>query len=120
MTDESGGRTLSIDFTRIQETSGGDIEFEQELFAAYLEDCAERLGRLEAARAAGDDTTFRREAHTIKGASANVGTTRLHELAHDLEAAGLSDGIVIEKQMALIDAEFQHVKTAIEAYLASL
>ncbi|MDP2323464.1 MAG: Hpt domain-containing protein, partial [Gammaproteobacteria bacterium] len=95
-------------------------EFEQELFAAYLEDCVERIERLHTALADGDAVTFNREAHTVKGASANVGTTRLHEMAQALESADFADTGTISALISDVDAEFQCVKAAIEAYLATL
>ena len=108
-----------MDFTRIRDASDGDTEFEQELFTAYVGDCAERIGRLHAALAAQDAAAFRREAHTIKGSSANVGTTRLQEFARAIEEAEVADGSVPEL-IARLEAEFGRVKSEIEAYLAEL
>ncbi len=63
---------------------------------------------------------IQREAHTIKGAGANVGTTHLQEIAMLLE--GMSDGASPEGQ-ALADAleqEFARVKEAVLAYVATI
>ena len=107
----------AVDFTRIQETSDGDTEFERELLGVFIEDCEERLQRLEAAIAAGRLDEIKREAHTIKGAAANVGTTRLHEIATRLEALG--DGSTPEAQVLAdqMAEEFAYVKAAIGEYL---
>lgn len=117
MTDEAGTDSAPMDFSRIQDTSDGDTEFEQELFEAYVEDCADRIARLRAAREAGDLDAFHREAHTVKGASANVGTTRLHRIAHELELLEFSDDGAIDEVLGRVDAEFEQVKGAIRAYL---
>ena len=110
----------AVDFSRIRETSDGDTDFERELFGLFLEDCEERLQRLGAALAAGRLSEIHREAHTIKGAAANVGTTRLQEIAGRLEA--LSDGASPEGQALAGEmvTEFARVKVAVEAYLETI
>ena len=110
----------AVDFSRIKETSDGDTEFEKELFEVFLEDCEERLQRLNDALAEGRLSEIQREAHTIKGAAANVGTTRLQEIAMHLE--GMSDsaspeGKVLADELA---SEFARVKEAVLAYLAAI
>jgi HPt (histidine-containing phosphotransfer) domain-containing protein len=116
MTDQA-----PVDFTRIQETSDGDKEFEKELFLIFLEDCAERLEFLRTAVSDNDVDRVHLEAHTIKGADANVGTTHLHEIAfllEEMDGAAIPDagGAII----ADLDAEFSRVKGAITDYVAAL
>lgn len=113
---ETSGQA-AVDFSRIKETSDGDTDFERELFGVFIEDCEERLQRLEEALAAGRLSEIRREAHTIKGAAANVGTTRLQDIAMHLEA--LADGASAEGQALArqLTDEFALVKVAILAYL---
>ncbi|MBX3178883.1 MAG: Hpt domain-containing protein [Candidatus Hydrogenedentes bacterium] len=105
-----------LDFARIREASGGDGEFERDLFEAYVEDCGGRVAGLRGLHAAGDADQLRREAHTIKGASANIGTARLHEIAGALETAdsAMADGLIAEAE-----DEFTRVRSAIHAYLSS-
>lgn len=109
----------AVDFTRIQETSDGDTEFERELLGVFIEDCEDRIQRLGAAIAAGRSDEIKREAHTIKGAAANVGTIQLQEIATRLEA--LSDGSTPEGQALTnqLSEEFERVKAAIGDYLAT-
>ena len=107
-----------MDFGRMQETSDGDKDFEYELFTIYLEDCADRLQKVRDAVQDGNADCLHREAHTIKGSSANVGTTRLHELALALESADISDADgATSALISQLDEEFERVKDAIEAYL---
>lgn len=120
MTHDSGNTNPPMDFARIQDTSDGDIEFEQELFAAYLEDCSDRMARLHTALAEGNTELLHREAHTVKGASANVGTTHLHEIALKIERADIADTDSISGYIREAEAEFERVKAAINEYLASL
>lgn len=119
MTTETTDNPKPVDFTRIQETSDGDIEFEQELFAIYLEDCKERIGSLRDAVTAQDTTLLHREAHTIKGSSVNVGTTRLHEIAHQIESASAGDTALLQQKLNELESEFGRVQTAIETYLSA-
>ena len=107
----------AVDFSRIKETADGDTEFERELFGVFIEDCEERLQRLDEALTAGRLDEIHREAHTIKGAAANVGTTRLQDIAMHLEA--LSDGASAEGQSLVrqLASEFVLVKGAILSYL---
>lgn len=121
MTENTQAGEAPVDFTRIQETSDGDSEFEKELFLIFLEDCEERVGLLKAAVGSGDVEAVHREGHTIKGAGANVGTTHLHEIAFRLEGLAAED---IPKQgkplVDDLDAEFARVKRAITEYVETL
>jgi HPt (histidine-containing phosphotransfer) domain-containing protein len=111
---------MSVDFERIKDTSGGDKEFEQDLFGIFLQDCAERMDKLQSAIAGGDIATVRLEAHTIKGSGANVGTTHLQEIAAALEHA--EDVDVTRNGPALLEelkTEFAKVRGAIDSYLGS-
>lgn len=110
----------SMDFSRIRETSDGDTDFERELFGVFIEDCEDRLTRLRTAISEHRLTDAQREAHTIKGAAANVGTTRLQEIARSIEGlngASMGSG---EELLEQLEAEFLRVKIAIEGYLATL
>jgi HPt (histidine-containing phosphotransfer) domain-containing protein len=110
----------AVDFTRIQETSDGDTDFERELLEVFVEDCEDRLQRLRAAITAGRQDEIVREAHTIKGAAANVGTTELQGLATQLEV--LADASTPEGHALLgqLTEAFGRVKAAIGEYLETI
>jgi HPt (histidine-containing phosphotransfer) domain-containing protein len=74
-----------VDLSRLARTTGGDVEVELELLRIFLEQTEERLRSVEAALARRDYAQIREDAHSIKGASANVGADRLRELAATLE-----------------------------------
>lgn len=120
MTNELGSDMPPVDFARIQDTSDGDVEFERELFTIYVEDCAERIDRLRAVLAAGDSDALRRDAHTIKGASANVGTTQLQGIALELERCEISETDRAAELIGQLEAEFARVREAIDAYVLAL
>lgn len=107
-----------VDLRRMQELSDGDREFEHEVLEAYLQDCEERLARLATAVPQGDLSSVRRDAHTIKGASGNVGTTRLQDIARDLEHLYEHwDGERAAQLLAALRAEFSKVKAFLGYYL---
>lgn len=116
-----GAEREPVDFRRIQETSDGDTDFEKELFNVFLEDCGERLTLLETALEKGDVNAVHLEAHTIKGAGSNVGTTLLHEIAARIEKS--DDSVLAESgatMMAELREEFGRTKNSISAYLDGL
>ena len=107
-----------VDLKRIQDLAGGDKEFEQEVLRVYLTDCIERLEGLRQALEAGDNETARRHAHTIKGASCNIGTVLLHECARRLEHCKTQEqpkeAAALLKELG---TEFGRVQAYLEAYL---
>ena len=76
-----------IDLTRISRATSGDHAAELQLLRIFVEQTDETLRSVEAALAAGNFAQIREDAHSIKGASGNVGADRLGELAGSLEAA---------------------------------
>jgi len=84
----------------------------------YLGDAEERLSAIEKALLEGDAIRVQREAHTIKGASANVGASALAELAYSLEKAG-KDGELTEgtaMRLGMLE-EYGRVRSFFESYL---
>jgi PAS domain S-box-containing protein len=66
---------------------GGDAEAVEEILAEYLEDVPRQMKALDTALGEGDLEAARRQAHTVKGASANVGAKALRAVAYDVERA---------------------------------
>lgn len=119
MTLEQPDAPVNLD--RVQETSGGDVEFEKELFAIYLDDTEQRLAELRSNIAAGDADTAKRVAHTVKGSSANVGAEQVRAAAARLEQQ-IAHGGLAETSGAVneLDAAFRTAREYINQYLASL
>ena len=76
---------LPIDWERLHQLSENNPEFELELLQIFVEDVQPRLEVIRIAIAAHDFGQIAREAHQIKGASANVGATTMHLAAEKLE-----------------------------------
>ena len=69
----------------------GDRQAAGEILAEYVVDAPRQVAALREALAAGDADAARRQAHSLKGASANVGAQTLRAAAHDVERAAAGD-----------------------------
>jgi len=77
----------------------GDREAAAEITAEFTKDAPRQVAELCATLAAADTSLARRQAHTLKGASANVGAQALRAVAYEIELA-VADG-ALEKAQAL-------------------
>lgn len=66
-------------------STGGDSELLDELVSIFLQTTPAQLAKMKAATAAGDSTTARLEAHSLKGAAGTLGANGIRELAEDIE-----------------------------------
>ncbi|MEI1373321.1 response regulator [Nostoc sp. UHCC 0926] len=76
---------LAIDWEHLHRISGNDAEFELHLLQVCVEDIKPRLEIIIAAIASHDFGQIVREAHHLKGASANIGATAMYLAADKLE-----------------------------------
>ncbi len=84
-TTEAGSLDLPIDWEHLHQLSENNTEFELELLQIFVEDIPPRLEIVKAAIEKSDFEQIAREAHHLKGASANVGATAMHQAAETLE-----------------------------------
>jgi CheY-like chemotaxis protein len=96
-----------LDLARLANLAGTDTAFMSELVGVFRTSAALLLTELRRALAAGPDRTqLLREAHRLKGASANVGAMGLGELAVRLESlAPAADREELERCVEAIAAE---------------
>jgi two-component system, sensor histidine kinase and response regulator len=110
-----GETTVDIDSPIDIEASimrAGDREFWQMLIDTYIEETHKRIDALRAVVAKGDADNVRREAHAIKGASAEVLASRVRSVAFELEQAGSSGSLssapvllkVLEEEFARLES----------------
>ncbi|AFY31433.1 ATP-binding protein [Calothrix sp. PCC 7507] len=76
---------LPIDWEYLHQLSENNAEFELELLQIFIEDTQSHLAITKAAIAANDFPKLAREAHHLKGASANIGARKMHLAADKLE-----------------------------------
>ncbi len=80
-----------VDAMRVRKASGGDSDFEREIWQLFVEETAKDLSVLEEALGAGDNRTARRAAHTVKGAGKTIGASDFSAVAARLESLAASD-----------------------------
>jgi HPt (histidine-containing phosphotransfer) domain-containing protein len=107
----------AIDNLRMLDPDGGDT-FLREIIGIFLEDTPLRIAEIDKSLAAGDAPTFVRAAHTIKGASSNVGAAALRAVAEQLEHHAKKDGLVdVTALVAELKTAFASATTALNGLL---
>ncbi len=91
-----------LNLDRVSGLSGGDLEFEREIFQLFRTESEQYLAGLQKAVAAGDKAEISRLAHALKGAAGNVGADQMSELARALETA--AEGAGKEKLAGMLEA----------------
>ena len=85
-----------------------------ELVTTYLEDAMQRMDRLETAIAASDASNVKLEAHSLKGASANIGARNLADLCAEMENQGEAERL---EQAPELFSKIRSQFSATEQYL---
>ncbi|HLK15857.1 MAG TPA: response regulator [Fimbriimonadaceae bacterium] len=100
-----------INEARLAESSCGDLDFEIELFANFLDHGQVSLNRLRDALRSGDFSTVEGIAHSLKGASAAIGAERMCAAAEGLEKAAQRQDSATESLSERLEAEFEALKS---------
>ena len=82
-----GPEALVFDHAKLLERMVGDAALARMFGVGFLQDIPQRIAALRGFLEVGDPASTERQAHTIKGASANVGANALRAVAADLEWA---------------------------------
>jgi HPt (histidine-containing phosphotransfer) domain-containing protein len=94
-------------FEELKQMSGAD--FINELIDAFLDDGPNMIGQMEAALAAGDVESFRRNAHSLKSNANTFGATELGILAKELEMMGKEKNLNVGDRLQILKEEFKRV-----------
>ncbi len=90
-----------------------DEELAQTVIAGFLEDIPRQIQALHDFIDTGDASTAELQAHTIKGAAANVGGEALRTVAFEIEKAGQAGNLEIAKDhMAALETQFERLHAA--------
>ncbi len=109
-----------IDSCAVREFAENDPEFMRELAQTFLSTSEELLTELTQCAGRGDWEPLARAAHSLKGASANVGAESLRRLCAELESgAPTLDEVQVLQQVARLAAERQRVIAALDALAAA-
>jgi CheY-like chemotaxis protein/HPt (histidine-containing phosphotransfer) domain-containing protein len=93
----------------------GDEEMADTILELFLEDIPLQIQGLKKFLDAGDAPGTERQAHTIKGASANVGGEALHQVAWAIEQAGKTGELDTARNLTTeLEARFDRLKVAIQ------
>ena len=105
----------------LRELDGGDGTLLPAVADEYQADADAQLETMRAAVGAGDAATLQRAAHTLKGASANLGATAVAELSRRLEGQA-RDGDVggAPPLLDAIAAELARVRGALRDVVAGV
>lgn len=104
-----------LDLRYLAEAAEGDVEFIESILHDYLKGTGKQLEELHGALLAQDADAVRRLAHSVKGASASVGATRVMEAAAQLEEHVQAEGMShTDVPVFTVTCEFRRL----EAYLA--
>jgi two-component system, sensor histidine kinase and response regulator len=108
----------AVDLDDLLDRVGGDRDTVIELIEIFLEDAPALLAEI---REAGTDLTrLRRAAHTLKGASGNMGAHGAQASAERLQQAAASgDAAAAERERALLLDEMVRVTTTLEGWRSS-
>jgi HPt (histidine-containing phosphotransfer) domain-containing protein len=93
----------------------GDETLAREIVAGFLTDMPVQIERLKRHVAQGDAVAAGAQAHSIKGAAANVGGMALSAAAFELEQAGRAGRVdAVAALVPELDRQFDRLKEALE------
>lgn len=108
--------TDPVNLDNLREMTGGDKDLEKELFEVYVASSEDCLKALETSQGAGQEETWRTQAHAWKGMSLNLGAEPLGKLCAEAQIHHLAPPEEKAKMLAAIQAEYESVK----AYLKTV
>ena len=89
----------------------GDEELAKEILEGFMEDVPLKVAALKKAIDDSDAESVRQEAHSLKGASANVGAPVLREVAYQIEVAGKENDLEkAESHIPNLNEQFEMLK----------
>ncbi len=116
--ESPSGPVKIIDIERIQKAANGDLAFERELIALFLTDNERRLSLLETSIEELDKEMLKREAHSIKGACANMGAEGMQSVALRLEKIAVDGDLgSASKELDNLRNEFKQAADYFKEYL---
>jgi HPt (histidine-containing phosphotransfer) domain-containing protein len=108
-------------FAVLRDLDSGDGELLTAIIGGYINDGAVLLATLREALAEGDPQSVERAAHTLKGASANLGALRLTETCAKLEALGRAGALGTAPELVVAaTGEFDEVRAALAVEAAAI
>ena len=91
---EAGGSAVVFDRAAFLDRAMGDVEFARVLVETFLQDIPPQIEILATAASGGDGRLAERQAHRIRGASANMSGEAMRGTAAEMEAAAKAGDLV--------------------------
>ena len=92
-----------------------DEDLAQTILKGFLEDIPQQIRALREFLKAGDREGAKRQAHTIKGASANIGGDRLRAVAYEMEKTAKTNDLKAAAQlMTELEEQFEQLQSTIQ------
>jgi len=102
--------TESVNLSNLHEMTGNDPAIEKELFEVYLSSSEDCLKALRENSGAGQEETWRTQAHAWKGMSLNLGAEPLGKLCAEAQMNHMAPPEKKAALLAAIEAEYVKVK----------
>ncbi len=100
-----------VDLSRLKDIFGDNLTVIQELVGIYITDTKQHIEKLKPEVDSKNAEFIRKKAHSIKGASANIGAVRLQKLAANLEQSGINEELAnVSEIYSNLQAEFEKVE----------
>jgi CheY-like chemotaxis protein len=112
------GETPVFDKAGMMSRLMDDEELALMVVEGFLDDIPQQIEALRGYLEAGDVHSAERQAHTMKGVSANVGGERLRDVASELEKAGKAgDLAVITTRLPELETQFAQLQEAMKDFI---
>jgi HPt (histidine-containing phosphotransfer) domain-containing protein len=112
------GELLLLDIEKMAHEVGLDRDEYLEVLEVYCEATSEKLEAARKALSAGDAEELAKTAHSVKGASGNLGLMDIYEKVEALEVAAMEGEILqAEDLLASVASTFEQVKAALLSLL---
>ncbi len=105
-----------MDLKRLNDVSGGDVEFQRELLQAFVADAVAKLALIKQALQSNDCQTIVSQAHQLKGASGNVGVPSMQATAKTLEMQAREQNL---QGADVLVASLENTLELVEVFMAS-
>jgi len=110
---------VAVDMTVLEQYRAlqdeGDPDIVSELIDAFFGDVPTRLSGILEAVSSNNPTQLEREAHNLKGSSANLGAKQLSAISHELETRGRKSELEgAEAVVDRLESEFERVHAFLE------
>jgi len=113
-------KVVIFDKTALMDRLTGDEELANMILAGFLEDIPLQIQALIGYLGKGDAAGVERQAHTIKGASANIGGEALRKIASEMENAGKSGHLVgMQEKVGQLNEQFECLRKVLNTEISN-